>query len=158
MSLEGKKIPAMQLEVEGGKALTLPQDFAGKWTLLYFYPKDDTPGCTKQACGYRDNIGRFDQIGVKVYGVSLDDITSHEAFREKYTLNFPLIYDKNKELSNFLNVYGEQTSNSGGNKYMGLSRDTFLIDPQGVVKKEWRKVSPAATVDETFNVARELIG
>jgi peroxiredoxin Q/BCP len=135
--------------------LQWPQELKNQWTLLYFYPKDDTPGCTKQACSYRDNISEFTKRGVKVFGVSLDDLTSHNAFAEKFSLNFPLIYDKDKALSTFLGVYGEQEWN--GNKYMGLSRDTFLIDPNGVVQREWRKVNPLATVGETLQAVVELV-
>lgn len=155
MSVVGKKIPNMKLEVDGDKPLELPKDLAGKWTLLYIYPKDDTPGCTKQACGYRDNIGQFTKIGVQVYGLSGDDLKSHEAFREKFDLNFPLISDKNKELSMFLGSYGEQEW--GGKKSMGLSRDTFLIDPDGVIKQEWRKVDPTTTVNTTFDEAQKFV-
>lgn len=155
MSVVGKKIPNMKLEVDGDQPLELPKDFAGKWTLLYIYPKDDTPGCTKQACGYRDNIGQFTKIGVQVYGLSGDDLKSHEAFRQKFDLNFPLISDKNKELSQFLGSYGEQQWK--GQKAMGLSRDTFLIDPQGVIRKEWRKVDPTTTVNDTFAEAQKLV-
>jgi peroxiredoxin Q/BCP len=155
MSVVGKKIPSMQLDVFGGKSLDIPKDFAGKWTLLYIYPKDDTPGCTKQACGYRDNIGQFNKIGVQVYGLSGDDMKSHEAFSEKFDLNFPLISDKDKKLSTFLESYGEQEWQ--GKKSMGLSRDTFLIDPDGVIKKEWRKVSPAETVNTTYSETKQIV-
>ncbi len=151
----GQKIPAMALPVDNGETLELPKAFQGQWSLLYFYPKDDTPGCTKQACSYRDQIGDFTKRGVKVYGVSLDDLASHEAFSEKFELNFPLIYDKDKTLSTFLKVYAEQEWN--GKKYMGLSRDTFLIDPQGVVQREWRKVNPMTTVSETLEAIKELV-
>lgn len=155
MHLVGQKIPNMNLPVSGGADLTLPKDFAGKWTLLYFYPKDDTPGCTKQACGYRDNITEFTRMGVRVYGVSLDDLNSHKAFAEKHSLNFPLIYDKDKKLSEFLGAYGEQVKED--RKYMGISRDTFLIDPDGVVQKVWRKVKPLETVSETLQAVKELV-
>lgn len=154
-SVVGRKVPEISVEVSGGQDLVLPQDFSGKWTLVYLYPKDDTPGCTKQACGYRDNIGQFTQIGVQVYGLSLDDLASHDAFQEKYSLNFPLIYDKNKQLSTFFGSYGEQEWN--GKKYNGLSRDTFLIDPDGVVRKEWRKVDATSTVNTTFTETKSLV-
>lgn len=155
MSLVGQKIPSMSVLVSGGETLNLPGDFKNQWSLLYFYPKDDTPGCTKQACSYRDNITEFTKRGVKVFGVSLDDLNSHNAFSEKFSLNFPLIYDKDKALSTFLGVYGEQQWND--KKYMGLSRDTFLIDPNGVVQREWRKVNPLATVGETLKAVEELV-
>lgn len=151
----GQKIPSMTLPVDNGETLELPKAFQGQWSLLYFYPKDDTPGCTKQACSYRDQIGEFTKRGVKVFGVSLDDLASHEVFSEKFELNFPLIYDKDKTLSTFLQVYGEQEWS--GKKYMGLSRDTFLIDPTGVVQREWRKVNPITTVGETLQAVKELV-
>jgi peroxiredoxin Q/BCP len=133
----------------------LPNDILSKWTLFYFYPKDDTPGCTKQACSYRDNISEFTKRGVQVFGVSLDDLASHKAFSDKFSLNFPLIYDKDKKLSEFLGSYGEQVKDD--RKYMGISRDTFLIDPNGVVRYEWRKVKPLETVAETLRVVREMV-
>jgi peroxiredoxin Q/BCP len=86
--LTGQILPKVVLPSSEGKNVTLPDDIKGHWTLFYFYPKDDTPGCTKQACSYRDNISAFTAKGAKVYGVSLDDLSSHAAFREKYHLNF----------------------------------------------------------------------
>lgn len=147
--------PHMTVHVAGGEDLNLPEDFKNRWTLLYFYPKDDTPGCTVQACSYRDNIHAFSDLGVSIYGVSLDDLTSHEDFREKYHLNFPLIYDADKKLSEFAGAYGEQEWS--GKKFMGLSRDTVLINPQGKIEKVWRKVNPQTTVQETLEVVRELV-
>jgi len=144
----GKTLPTMSFEVDGGKSLNLPGDWAGKWTVLYFYPKDDTPGCTKQACGYRDNINAFTQMGVQVYGVSADDLTSHAAFRDKFSLNFPLIFDKDKKLATYLGAVKPEG---------GISRDTFLVDPKGTVKFVWRKVSPEATIQETLNAAKESV-
>ncbi len=155
MSVEGQKIPMMKLDVDGGAKLEWPRDLLGQWTLLYIYPKDDTPGCTKQACGYRDNIAPFTKLGVKIYGLSADDLQSHSQFRDKYQLNFPLISDTQKELSTFLKSYGEQERN--GNKYMGLSRDTFLINPEGVIQKEWRKVDATSTVATTLSEIQKII-
>jgi peroxiredoxin Q/BCP len=154
----GTTLPEGTFKITGAEKteLSLPTELKGGWSLLYFYPKDDTPGCTKQACGYRDQISEFEQIGLKVYGVSMDDEASHSAFGEKFNLNFPLIVDADKVLSEALGVYGEQTWND--QKFMGLSRDSFLIDPDGKVAYEWRKVNPTETVSETLDKAKSLIG
>jgi peroxiredoxin Q/BCP len=153
--MDGKKIPAMTLAHSEGGQLAIPDDSIGKWTLLYFYPKDDTPGCTKQACSYRDNIDRFQELGVGVFGVSLDDLTSHDHFKTKFSLNFPLLADTKCELSQALGVFGEQEW--AGQVFKGLSRDTFLIDNRGCIARVWRKVSPTETMDETYEAARALI-
>lgn len=153
----GMELPTAQLRVTGGEKteLNLPAEFKGGWNLIYFYPKDDTPGCTKQACGYRDQKSDFDAIGLNVFGVSMDDENSHKAFQSKFELNFPLIVDSEKILSEALGVYGEQTW--GGKTFMGLSRDSFLIDPDGKVAFEWRNVSPTETISETLEKAKELM-
>lgn len=140
--LIGKSFPQVALQSTEGKQVTLPKDLAGRWTVLYFYPKDDTPGCTKQACSYRDNIGEFEKIGVRVLGVSADDLASHGAFQEKYHLNFPLLADTEKKLAEALSV---------------RSRDTFLIDPKGAIRKVWRKVDPTTTMGETYEAVTELM-
>lgn len=154
-SINGQELPQLQLSVSGGDELSLPEDFKGQWTLLYFYPKDDTPGCTKQACGYRDQIEDFKKLGVQVYGVSGDDLTSHSAFIEKFTLNFPLIYDRDFQLSQFLGAYGEQEWK--GKKFKGISRDTFAIDPEGKVAMVWRKVDPTETITRTLEFFKESL-
>jgi peroxiredoxin Q/BCP len=148
-SLVGRSLPHLKLASTEGRTVELPQDLLGRWTLLYFYPKDDTPGCTQQACSYRDNIASFRKLGVQVLGVSLDDLSSHDGFIQKFSLNFPLLADTQHELSAALGVYGEQEWK--GQKFQGLSRDTFLIDPQGKIRDVWRKVSPATTMQETFD-------
>ncbi|MEO0335555.1 MAG: peroxiredoxin [Pseudomonadota bacterium] len=154
----GTTLPTGSFQVTGSDKtqLALPDELKGGWSLLYFYPKDDTPGCTKQACGYRDQKADFDQVGLKVFGVSLDDEASHNAFSDKFSLNFPLIVDSEKVLSEALGVFGEQTW--GDKTFMGLSRDSFLIDPDGKVAYEWRKVDPIETVGDTLNKAKTLIG
>jgi len=153
--LDGKKLPEMTLAHSAGGQLAIPADLIGKWTLLYFYPKDDTPGCTKQACSYRDNIDRFTELGVGVYGVSLDDLTSHDHFKIKFNLNFPLLADVDCKLGQALGVFGEQEW--AGQVFKGLSRDTFLIGPKGSIVRVWRKVSPTETMNETYEAARALI-
>ncbi|TDJ06252.1 MAG: peroxiredoxin [Deltaproteobacteria bacterium] len=154
-ALEGTALPNFKLPSTSGSELSIPDDLKGKWSLLYFYPKDDTPGCTKQACGYRDGLESFKELGVSVFGVSLDDLTSHKKFINKFSLNFPLIADTNHELADALKAYGEQEWN--GKKFKGLSRDTFLIDPEGIIRKIWRKVNPESTIDETKEAVKEFI-
>lgn len=150
----GKKLPKVTLPVTGGDPITLPDDVKGQWTVLYFYPKDDTPGCTKQACSYQENTQAFKKLGAKVYGVSLDSIESHNKFRNKFSLQFPLISDPEHKLSEALGVYGDKTFM--GKTYKGLSRDTFLVDGEGKIRQVWRKVKPDTTVEETAKAIQEL--
>jgi peroxiredoxin Q/BCP len=154
-SIEGKTLPRLSLRATSIDKVDVPDDLLNSWTLLYFYPKDDTPGCTKQACGYRDDSQKFKELGVKVYGVSLDDIASHEAFTEKYSLNFPLLSDPDHQLADFFGVYGEREWK--GKKFNGLSRDTFLIDPKGKVARAFRAVDPTTTTQETFEAVKTLV-
>ena len=153
--IEGKSLPRLTLRATLVDKVELPEDLLESWTLLYFYPKDDTPGCTKQACAYRDDGQKFKQLGVKLFGVSLDDLVSHEAFREKFSLNFPLISDPEHQLADFFGVYGEREWQ--GKKFMGLSRDTFLIDPEGKVARAFRGVNPTTTVPETYEQVKALV-
>lgn len=154
--LTGTLLPDCDLPSSAGGSVKLPDDLRGKWSLLYFYPKDDTPGCTKQACSYRDNIAGFTTLGAQVFGVSLDDLASHASFKEKFSLNFPLLYDKDRILSDALGVYGETTIKE--RVFRGLSRDTFLINPEGKIAKVYRKVNPLTTVAETLADLKALIG
>lgn len=126
---------------------TLPSDRDGDVTLsglrgrrvvLYFYPKDDTSGCTAQACEMRDALPRFDGVDAAVLGVSPDPVASHRKFREKYDLNFPLLSDEDHRVAEAYGVWKEK--NMYGRKYMGIERSTFLIDEEGVVQGVWRKV------------------
>jgi len=151
----GRELPSAKLENTAGGTVNFPNDARGKWTLLYFYPKDDTPGCTKQACSYRDGIGEFNRLGVKLFGVSGDDIQSHNAFIGKFQLNFPLLSDTQHALSSPLGVYGEQTWK--GQTYKGLSRDTFLIGPDAKIREVWRKVNPETTLQETLEAVKKYL-
>ena len=141
-NVEGKMLPSLTVKASG-KTYNFPKDLASyKLTLFYFYPKDDTPGCTKQACAYRDHYEKFTAGGIQVFGVSKDSETSHEAFREKYNLPFPLIADSDKTLAQALEVTG---------------RDSFLVDSTGKVVAAWKKVSPADTVDKTYTTAMSYL-
>ena len=154
-AIEGKLLPSLSLGATELGQVELPKDFLGKFSVLYFYPKDDTPGCTKQACAYRDDNRKFSELGVQVFGVSLDDLTSHEAFATKFSLNFPLISDAEHKLADFLGAYGEREWQ--GKKFMGLSRDTFLIDPHARVARAFRKVDPLSTAADTYAALQTLI-
>jgi thioredoxin-dependent peroxiredoxin len=146
-ALEGQDVPSvMLLPYSGGGKINLPKDILGSWTVLYFYPKDDTPGCTVEACSYRDSMAEFQKKGVKVFGVSSDQMPSHHAFIAKYQLNFPLIADLHNILIGEMGSYIEKEKD--GKKYMGISRDTFVINPEGKIVKVWRKVDPEKTVAE----------
>lgn len=134
--------------------VTVPDDFAGQWLVLYFYPKDDTPGCTRQACTYRDNLDAFGENGASVLGVSADGLESHADFAAKLTLNFPLLVDADHALARALGVW--RAAEWNGMKYTGLQRDTFLVDPQGVIRRAWRDVDPDTTMGTTFDALVEL--
>ena len=145
MLKEGDAAPDFQTRDEMGREVKL-SDFRGQKVALYFYPKDDTPGCTKEACSFRDNYSTVKENGIKVLGVSLDDEASHQAFISKYDLPFTLLSDTDHSVSEAYGVYGEQTW--GDKKYMGLARKTFLIDEEGKIKKVFNKVNVEAHADE----------
>ena len=153
-AIEGKALPTLSLTATEVGQVDLPRDLLGHYTLIYFYPKDDTPGCTKQACAYRDDSQKFRELGVRLYGVSLDDLTSHEAFAGKFSLNFPLLSDPEHKLADFFGVFGEREWK--GKKFFGLSRDTFLVDPEGRVARAFRGVDPTTTAQETYEVVQQL--
>jgi len=134
----------------------VPKDFKKKWTILYFYPRDNTPGCTKQACTYRDSARQFEKNDIQVFGVSADSLESHAKFQSKFALNFPLLSDPEKKLSQALGVWRDKTLY--GRVYKGINRDSFLVDPKGVIRKVWRKVDPVKSVDETLKAALEERG
>ena len=131
----GDPAPDFELQDQGGQLHSM-EDYRGKWVALYFYPKDDTPGCTTEACEFRDNIFAFKNLNCQILGVSLDDVDSHKDFAEKYSLPFPLLADTEGTTAN---AYGVKS------KYMGMSvakRQTFLIDPDGNIAKHYAKVDP----------------
>jgi len=147
MLKEGNTAPDFSTRDANGNEVKL-SDFRGQKVALYFYPKDDTPGCTKQACSLRDADSEFKERGIKVLGVSLDDQSSHQKFASKYNLPFTLLSDANHAVSDAYGVYGEQTFKDG--KFMGVARKTFLIDEQGMIKKVFDKVNVDAHANEVL--------
>ena len=134
---EGDKAPAFTLATDGGEKWKL-SDWKGQWVVVYFYPKDDTPGCTKEACAFRDQKQSLKRAGVQLVGISPDDQASHEKFRDKYQLNFPLLVDKGHKVAEKFGAWREK--NMYGKKSMGIVRSTFLIDSEGKFAKIWRRV------------------
>jgi thioredoxin-dependent peroxiredoxin len=138
---EGKAAPAFTLKDADGNAVSL-KDFTGSNVVLYFYPKDDTPGCTKEACGFRDLWDAIRKTGTVVLGVSPDDGASHRRFAEKYQLPFTLLSDPDRGVMTRYGAWGEK--NMYGKKTMGVIRSTVLIGPDGKVRKHWKRVASAA--------------
>src|SRR5206468_4691337 len=132
MVSEGNPAPDFELATDTGERVKL-SDFRGRPVVLYFYPKDDTPGCTTQACGFRDSYAEFEQRGAVVLGVSPDDEASHVRFKEKYSLPFTLLADPDHKAAEAYGVWGER--NFAGRKYLGITRSTFVIDADGNVVK-----------------------
>lgn len=137
---EGKLAPDFTLTDANGKSVSLA-DFAGKDLFLYFYPKDDTPGCTKEACGFRDGWSELKKAGATVVGVSADDAASHQKFIAKYKLPFPLLSDPDRKVMKTYGAYGEKMMY--GKKTIGVIRSTVWIGPDGIVKKHWARVASA---------------
>jgi peroxiredoxin Q/BCP len=133
----GDVAPNFRLPSTRGKEVSL-RDYKGKDVVLYFYPKDDTPGCTKEACSFRDTESELAKSGAVVLGVSTDSIESHNKFSEKYHLNFPLLSDATADVSKMYGVWKEK--NMYGRRYWGVARSTFLIGPDGRIKKIYKKV------------------
>ena len=135
----GTRAPDLTLPDQEGKERRL-SDYKGKWVLLYFYPKDDTPGCTIEACAIRDQFKDFTKIGAVVLGVSTDSVASHKKFVDAYQLPFTLLADVHKEVVGAYGVFGEKKFM--GRSYMGTMRTSFLIDPEGKIAKVYEKVKP----------------
>lgn len=135
----GSPAPAFSLSDQNGTIHSL-SDYTGRWLVLYFYPKDDTPGCTTEACGFRDRMTDFTNANVAVLGVSADTEQSHGAFAEKFHLSFPLLADTERKTVADYGVWVEK--NLYGKKSMGIARTTFVIDPQGNIAKTYEKVQP----------------
>jgi peroxiredoxin Q/BCP len=144
---EGKRAPDFELATDSGDKVKL-SDYRGQPVVLYFYPKDDTPGCTTQACGLRDVYGEFQQRGAVVLGISPDDEASHVKFKDKYELPFTLLADPEHKAAEDYGVWVEK--NSYGQKRMGIERSTFLIDSEGNVTKVMRRVKPDTHADDVL--------
>ena len=144
---EGDKAPDFNVHDGEGKTVRL-KDLRGKKVVLYFYPKDDTPGCTKEACAFRDSYSKFRKRGIEVLGVSLDSEKSHQKFVRKYNLPFRLLADTERAISEAYGTYGEKKFM--GRTYMGNHRMTFLIDEKGKIKKIYSKVKPEEHADEVL--------
>jgi len=149
----GKKAPDLKLPTDGGGTVSL-KALRGKPVVLYFYPKDDTPGCTTEACGFRDNLPKFKRVKAEVIGISRDAVKSHDKFKAKYELPFTLASDEEGKASE---AYGTWVQKSlYGRKYMGMERATFLIDKEGVVRNIWRKVKVPGHVEEVLAAVKAL--
>ena len=148
---EGKPAPDFELRSDSGETVRL-SSLRGKPVVLYFYPKDDTPGCTTQACGIRDAYGEFEQAGAVVLGVSPDDERSHGKFRAKYDLPFSLLADTDHTVADRYGVWGEKKFM--GKTYIGVMRWTFVIDEDGIVKKVFSRVKPATHADDVLAALR----
>lgn len=143
----GKKVPDFTLQDQDWESHSL-SEFQGQKVLLYFYPKDDTPGCTVEACNFRDHLNELKKRGVQVLGVSPDSADSHKKFVAKHGLNFPLLADVDKEVVNMYGVWVQKSM--FGKKYMGVQRDSFLIDEEGSLAKHYVKVKPKGHVAEVL--------
>jgi peroxiredoxin Q/BCP len=149
----GAKAPDFTLPATTGENVTLSK-LKKQPVVVYFYPRDDTPGCTKEACDFRDNLERLKAYGVTVLGISKDNLFSHQKFKDKFSLNFPLLSDESSET---IQAYGAWAEKSMfGKKYMGIERMTFLIDKNGAIAKIWPKVNVEGHVDEILEEVAKL--
>ena len=149
----GKKAPDFKLPTDGGGTISL-KDLKGQKVVLYFYPKDDTPGCTKEACGFRDAMPDFTKVDAVIIGVSKDSVARHDKFKGKYDLPFTLAADEDGTVCEAYGTWVEKSMY--GRKYMGIDRATFLIDEKGVLRGEWRKVKVKGHVEEVLEAAQAL--
>ena len=146
--LTGKPIPAFSLQDDQGATVTA-KDLQGRWTVLYAYPKDSTPGCTTESCDFRDNLARVQAMGAQVYGISRDSIKSHLNFIAKQGLTFPLLSDPDCALLAPLGAFGKKIMY--GKEVQGIIRSTFLVDPKGIIRHVWPKVSVKGHVQEVLD-------
>jgi len=149
----GKKAPAFSLYADDGKKVRLA-DLQGSPVVLYFYPKDDTPGCTREACAFRDQKAALKKLGAKLFGISPDGVESHVKFRDKYDLNFPLLADLDHKIADKYGAWREK--NMYGKKSMGIQRSTFLIDAAGRVAKVWKRVKVDGHDEKVLEALAEL--
>ncbi len=150
---EGGVAPEFDLPTDGEGRVSSAA-LRGRPFVLYFYPRDDTPGCTREACAFRDQKAGLKKHGAVVLGVSTDDVASHVKFRDKYTLNFPLLADTDHKVAEKFGAWREK--NMYGKKSMGIQRSTFLIDAEGVVRKVWKKVSVDGHDEQVLSALKEL--
>ncbi|MFO0868868.1 MAG: thioredoxin-dependent thiol peroxidase [Pirellulales bacterium] len=150
---EGAKAPAFALDADDGSRIKLA-DLKGSPVVLYFYPKDDTPGCTREACAFRDRRQELAKLGAKVLGVSADSVASHVKFRDKYELNFPLLADADHRVAEAYGAWREK--NMYGKKSLGIQRSTFLIGPDGKVFRVWKRVQVDGHDEQVLAALREL--
>ena len=149
----GKKAPDFTLPDQNGKQQKL-SDYRGKWVLLYFYPRDNTPGCTKEACGIRDSFPEFNQLEITVLGISTDSEASHAKFAQKYRLPFSLLADKDKKIVKLYGVWGKKKFL--GKEFMGTKRTSFLINPNGKIVKIYEQVKPDIHAQEVLEDLAKL--
>ncbi len=149
----GDTAPDFTMATDGGGEVSLA-GLRGENVVLYFYPKDDTPGCTKESCGFRDDIAKFGAANATVIGVSRDSVASHDKFKAKYDLPFALASDEDGAVTEAYEVWVEK--NMYGRKYMGIERSTFLIDKDGKIAQAWRKVKVPGHVDAVLRAVEEL--
>ena len=149
----GKKAPAFNLPADDGTKVKLA-DLAGSPVVLYFYPKDDTPGCTKEACAFRDRRKELEKLGAKVLGGSADGVASHAKFRDKFKLNFPLLADEDHAVAEKYGAWREK--NMYGKKSMGIQRSTYLIDADGKVARVWKRVQVDGHDEAVLAALQEL--
>ena len=150
---EGDKAPEFALQADDGSQLKLA-DLKGGPVVLYFYPADDTPGCTREACAFRDRAADLKKLGAKVFGVSPDNVASHVKFRNKFELNFPLLADPDHAVAEKFGAWREK--NMYGNKKMGIARSTFLIDKDGVIRKVWKAVKVDGHDEQVLEALQQL--
>jgi peroxiredoxin Q/BCP len=154
MSLEvGDKAPDFSLPTDGGGKVSL-KELRGKTVVLYFYPRDDTPGCTAEACAFRESLPDFSKVKAEVVGISRDSVASHDKFKKKFKLTFPLASDEDGKVTEAYGVWVEKSMY--GKKYMGIERATFLIDAKGVIREVWHKVKVDGHADEVLKAAEGL--
>lgn len=147
------KAPDFRLPDQNGTIHTLHQ-YRGRWVTLYFYPKDDTPGCTKEACSFRDAIAEFQKFGAVVLGVSKDSVTSHTKFAQKYQLSFTILSDEKKDVIKAYHAWGMKKFM--GREFEGTLRTTYLIDPDGQIQKVYKKVNPLVHSGEILKDLKSL--
>jgi peroxiredoxin Q/BCP len=149
----GDKLPAFTLKDQDG-GVVRSTDLKGRWTVLYFYPNDDTPGCTREACAFRDEYSALKKAGAAVYGLSANTAESHQRFMRKYRLNFPLLVDEGHQVASAFGAWGPKVLY--GRRFMGMIRSTFLVDPKGKIARVWPKVKVDGHVEQVAQALAEV--